>query len=296
MNKKIITILALFIFIAAVFLYFSKSKKVTDGINSVIDNKKENKSEVKNEKKEISKIVSDPILKEAGIMEKSESLKWWLNAGGIFYIKNNGGTTIQGELPSNDFWRELYNKNNPRDTDNGYHPQNIFRLVSRDKWKNLTQEAYFKINKYNLSASSYRNQSNGLLFFNRYQDGDNLYYTGIRVDGFAVIKKKINGKYFTMAYSRIISGNYDRKKNPNLLPAKVWIGIKSEVRTENDGTVSIKIFLDREKNGNWELIANVIDNGKKYGGKAFLDEGYVGIRTDFMDIEFDDYKINGIQA
>jgi len=32
--------------------------------------------------------------------------------------------------------------------------------------------------------------------------------------------------------------------------------------------------------------------GKSFGGAAFMQEGYVGIRTDFMDVKFDNYKLN----
>lgn len=238
---------------------------------------------------------NDSILEETGRMQDTRSPYWWLNSGGIFTSENGVGKMVQGELAEDNFWRELYNKNNPRDTDNGYHPQNIFRLVTRGKWKNLQQEGYFRIIADRLSSSQYRNASNGLLFFNRYQDGDNLYYTGIRVDGFVVIKKKTGGKYFTMTYKPVYRGKYDRKKNPNLLPKNTWIGLRSEVVNEADGTVNIKVYLDKNRSGNWELIAEAKDNGKRYGGKAILDEGYAGIRTDFMDVEFDDYKIEELE-
>ena len=39
-----------------------------------------------------------------------------------------------------------------------------------------------------------------MLLFNRYQDGQTLYYGGVRVDGAAVIKKKLAGVYTTLAY------------------------------------------------------------------------------------------------
>jgi|SRR3990167_9482666 len=231
------------------------------------------------------------ILNEAGKMDDSESNDWWLNSGGLVSFENRMMKTIQDELDESSKWYQDYRRNNPRDTDNGKHPQNIFRLVNRNKFRDLEQETYFRIIRDNLSQSRYRNQSNGLLHFNRYRDGDNLYYTGIRVDGFAVIKKKIKGKYYTMAYNRIFDGKYNRIKNPNLLLENTWLGLKSEVKNETDGSVSIKVFLDKNRSGNWELVAKARDNGKKYGGKAFLNEGYAGIRTDFMDVEFDDYKI-----
>ncbi len=153
-------------------------------------------------------------------------------------------------------------------------------------------EAYFKIDQLNLSDSPNRNQTNGLFLFNRYQTGDSLYYTGLRVDGAAVIKKKIFGTYYTMAVKKVFTnGTYDRDKNQNLLPLHEWIGVRSEVSTQADKSVLIKIFTDVGRTGNWQLAAEAIDDGQKYGGAPILAPGYAGIRTDFMDVKFDDYSI-----
>lgn len=245
-----------------------------------------------NENKDYS-FDKDYIIEEKG--KKSIQLGediFWLNSGAYFISENGIARTHQGELEEENKWRKIYDKNNPRDTDQGLHPQNIFRLVALGSWTNLYQEGYFRIVKDNKSDSEYRNDSNGLLFFNRYQDGDNLYYTGIRVDGFAVIKKKIKGKYFTLAYNQIYPGKYDREKNPNLLPRNQWIGLRSEVMNDGDDSVNIKLYIDRERSGNWELVAEAVDEGNEFGENPFFSAGYGGIRTDFMDVEFDDYRLN----
>lgn len=235
------------------------------------------------------------IVKEASSMEASQSSEWWLSSGGYFYSTNGVGSTILGVLSATDPWRVAYSLSNSLDTDNGYYPQNIFRLVLRSQWQNFQQQSYFKIINDNLSASPNRNSSNGLLFFNRYQDSFNLYYTGIRVDGYATIKKKINGTYYTLAYKPFIKESvYNRDSNPNLLPKNIWIGMRSVVQNNTDGTVSIKLYVDNGKTGNWVLVAEAKDDGKKYGGPAFTKEGYAGIRTDFMDVEFDDYSISSL--
>lgn len=235
------------------------------------------------------------VLEEAGKMADSQNPDWWLNSGGLAYFDNNNFKTIQGELTTDNRWFNEYKRTNPRDTDGGYYPQNIFRLVTRSKWQDQKQKVYFKINKDNLSESKYRNQSNGLLLFNRYQDGNNLYYTGIRVDGNAVIKKKIKGVYYTMAIKKIFLGNaYNRITSPNLLPKNVWLGVKSEIRNNNDGTVLIKLYIDKENSGNWQSVLEAGDNGKNFGGMPFIEEGYGGIRTDFMDVEMKDYKISNL--
>jgi hypothetical protein len=230
-------------------------------------------------------------LEEAGKITDSKSQNWWLSSGAYFFQEDGVGKTIQGSIEEGSKWQKKYKKNDPGETDDGFYPQNIFRLVTRNKWYNYSQEAYYKITNYNLSEDDHRSESNGLLLFNRYQDENNLYYTGLRVDGAVVIKKKYNGVYYTMAYKQIFDGKYDRESNPNLLPVNVWIGIRSEVNDNNDGTVSIKLLVDKDRSGNWKLVLETKDDGESFGGKAILDEGYAGIRTDFMDVEFDDYKI-----
>ncbi len=232
----------------------------------------------------------DGSLKEANNPDNSESPYWWVNSGGRADFKGGEGMTIQGSLPSDDYWRITYNRTNPVDTDDGYHPQNIFRFVTRSKWETFRQEVYAYIVKDNLSRSPNRNQSNGILFFNRYKDGDNIYYAGIRVDGQAVIKKKINGRYYTMALKKFLPGTYNAKSNPNLLPKGKWIGLRTEIKTNPDNTVSVKLYWDNGKTGNWSLLVSAVDNGRSYGGAPLLEAGFAGIRTDFMDIKFDDYR------
>jgi len=235
----------------------------------------------------------DGLLNEAGGMMESSSPYWWLNSGAQLLISSSTGKTVYGGLPQYSKWRIAYATANSVDTDGGYHPQNIFRLVTRSKWQNFSQSMSFQIGNLNISSSPNRNASNGVLLFNRYQDSNNLYYTGVRVDGTAVIKKKINGTYYTMAQRPFYNNGspYNRDTNPNLIPMKKWMGLKSEVKTNPDSTVSIKLFIDREKTGNWVLAAEAIDDGRSYGGAAILSEGFAGIRTDFMDVEFDDYKL-----
>lgn len=228
-------------------------------------------------------------LEEAGDMDSSSSPYFWLNSGAKLLIKDNVGMTAQGELSLLEKWRRLYVAANPLDTDGGYHPQNIFRLVTRQKWQDVSQEAYFRIRKDNLSPSPNRNQSNGLLLMSRYQDSATLYYAGVRVDGRAVIKKKYHGTYSTLALKPIFPGTYDRTTNPNLIPAGEWIGLKSATKNNPDGTVTITLLMDRGHKGVWTSVLKAVDNAQTYG-PAIAAAGCGGIRTDFMDVEFDDYR------
>lgn len=98
-----------------------------------------------------------------------------------------------------------------------------------------------------------------------------------------------------MAQEPLYPGKYDRRSNPNLLPMDTWIGLRSEVLDNPNGTVSIKVYQDKNRSGDWQLILTATDDGKRYGGAAIKNEGYAGIRTDFMDVEFDDYKIEELK-
>lgn len=233
------------------------------------------------------------VLEEAGSMKESSSADWWLNSGGLMLYGEHEFSTNLGALPENDKWRKLYAKTNPRDTDNGFYPQNIFRLVTRKQWQNFSQTLYFNINKINMSGSKFRDESNGVLLFNRYQDGDNLYYTGLRVDGDAVIKKKISGTYYTLAEKNYFmnKNGYDRDSNPNVIPLNTWIGIRSEVNNIGNNSVDIKFFVDMGQTGDWKLILETKDKNNKYGSAPFLKKGFAGIRTDFMDVKFQDFEI-----
>jgi hypothetical protein len=234
-------------------------------------------------------------LEETNTAAASANPYWWLSSGGRFSVQNGLGYTLQGDLPPSDRWYQRYGSANSLDTDKGAHPQNIFRLVTRQTWLNYDQQVYFKINKNNLSASPNRNASNGLFFFNRYQDENNLYYLGWRVDGYAVIKKKINGVYYTLAAQRIFDGaDYNRDTNPNLLPIDAWLGLKAEVVNQPNQSVSLKLFIDKNHTNHWQLAVQAIDTGRGISGAVFSQAGHTGLRADFMDITFDGYQISSL--
>jgi hypothetical protein len=235
----------------------------------------------------------DGRLEEIGALENSSSPYWWVSSGAFLDLKGGLGRTNQGDLGLNSKWQLLYNKNNPIDTDLGLHPQNIFRMTTRSKWQDASHEISYRIDRNQLSASVSRNASNGLLQMTRYLDQNNLYYTGLRVDGYAVIKKKIGGKYFTMYYKPFFATKkkYDRLLNPNVLPADMWIGLKTVTKNLDANRVSIKFYADVGKTGSWTLIADVTDDGVSYGGPALTAAGYSGLRTDFMDVSMDDFAV-----
>ncbi len=234
------------------------------------------------------------ILNETGKMTESTSPFWWLDSGGELVIAGGIGRTFRGALPAMHRWRLEYGITNPMDTDNGYHPQNIFRLISRSRWDNVRVEGFFCITKDELSKSANRNVSNGLLLMSRYVDHDTFYYAGIRVDGTAVIKKKYHGIYYPMAQIPIFEGEHEQVKNPDLLPHNEWLGLRNETYTNIDGSVNVRLFVKRER-GPWEKVLEASDHGSEFGNTPpILTPEYIGIRTDFMDVEFDNFRIERI--
>ena len=167
-------------------------------------------------------------------------------------------------------------------------------MLNKNLAQNVRVESYFQIKSDQLSSSPNRNSSNGLLLLSRYKTSSTLYYAGVRVDGYAVIKKKINGTYHTLASKKIFwsPGLYDKVVHPNLIPKNTWIGLRSETKNNPDGSVGVKLFTDVGKKGVWSLILESTDNG--VGGTAITSSGYTGIRTDFMDVQFDNYKLENI--
>jgi len=239
----------------------------------------------------------DGTLEETATSELSPSPYWWLDSGGELRIKDGVGSTVVGELATLSRWRVAYGKSNPIDSDNGYHPQNIFRLVGRTIWRDVRAETSFRILADRINQSPHRNESNGLLLMTRYLDGDNLYYAGIRVDGTAVIKKKYRGIYYTLAQRQIFSGSYNASTSPNLLPHDTWLTLRVEVKNLFNGSVSISLSLQREGDpeGSWTKVLEVIDDGRNAEmTNPISSGGYVGIRTDFMDVEFKDFRLERI--
>ena len=89
------------------------------------------------------------------------------------------------------------------------------------------------------------------------------------------------------------SGAYHRDTNPNLLPQNTWFGVRSVVKNLSGGRVQIQLYVDRTNTGKWELATEAIDDGS-VGGPVIAGEGYGGLRTDYMDVTFDNYYMKAL--
>ncbi|MDP3794918.1 MAG: hypothetical protein Q8R13_03255 [bacterium] len=235
---------------------------------------------------------TNAALREAARAEASANSYWWLQSGGMAEFRNGRARTLQETPAPHAEWRRVYAARHPADSDNGRHPQNIFRLVTRSHWQDSAQQIYARIIRYHPSASSNRNGSNGIYLLARYQDAQNFYSAGMRVDGTAAIVKTTDGVSSELARTALFAERaYDRQKNPQLLPKDTWIGLKARTLNRHDGGVTITLAVDIGATGNWTSVLQVVDDGKTFGGPPHAEFGAAGIRSDFMDAEFDNYAI-----
>jgi hypothetical protein len=215
---------------------------------------------------------------------------WWLSSGGRVSFEEGGIIkTISGALSDHDMWSMLYNSKNAADTDGGSHPQNVFRLMTKSPWYNSMERVNVTIDKYYLSPSENRNGNNGIFLLSRYQDEKNWYGAGMTVDGRAVILKHHNDELAVLGEEKVYGGNYIKESHPILLPRGKRLGLKSEIRTLDDSTVSFKLSID-PGSGTFIQILDVVDDGLSHG-PAILNRGNSGIKTDFMDATFQDFFI-----
>lgn len=233
---------------------------------------------------------SPGTLNQTATVAQSGSPYWWVASGGQLKVSSGLGQSLQGNVTSSNSWYNTYKKSNPVVSDNGSHPQNIFSMFARTPELNIDQSVSVKINRDNLGTVSNRNPWNGIFLSSRWLDNNNYYIAGIRDDGHAIVKKKVNGTYYTLAEKQIFPGTYDAVSNPNLLPKNVWLRIRSVVYTDSTGNVRIQLYLDRTQSGLWELVLDTVDNGSS--GTKINSQGLLGLRSDFMDIVMDNYKLS----
>lgn len=230
-------------------------------------------------------------ISEASSFSASSDPYWWLNSGAWLDIEDGVGKTVHGPIADGSRWQVAYERHNTYSTSGGRYPQNIFRLLTMGTWKDFTQETDFRIDANNFVNTEKRNESNGVFLMNRYLDEDNLYYAGLRVDGNAVIKKKIGGVYHVLAIAPAYEGTYERSAKPTLLPLDQWMGLRTVV-ADRDGGVDISLYTRPAPDAEWALAATAFDPAAGGAwGDPLLAEGHGGLRTDFMDVSFDDYSI-----
>jgi hypothetical protein len=240
-------------------------------------------------------LSSSTTLEEAEGFDASANPAYWLNSGAYAYFSGvSDFATLHGDLPPGSKWQQSYMNSNSIDTDGGIHPQNLFRLFTKDMYGNGSYVAYAKIDSTIKSLSPNRNDSNGVFLMIHAKDSDNLYYAGLRVDGNAVIKKKIGGIYYTLAEVPVFAyAAYDTNTMPSVLPLKTWLGMKADVRTVGQGNVDIIFSIDLSGAGIWIPLLHITDMPSQTV-QTLPDAGHAGIRSDFMEMEIKDFKVSSL--
>lgn len=216
--------------------------------------------------------------------------EWHLVSGGQALIQEGQIGTIQGALSSSSKWRKAYLRKNPLDTNNGFLPQNIFLLLSREIYEHPLSQVYFNIQKTNLTESPNRSEWNGVYLVSRHKDTSNFYLAGLRVDGQASIRKKVAGVYTTLAVEPVFTSSvYDKDLEPNLIPQDKWTGLRSTLTTDVDGRVRIVLEGDLAGTGEWQVLAEAVDSGV-----LVEDSAPTGLKSDFMDVIYTGYSVEEI--
>jgi hypothetical protein len=95
-----------------------------------------------------------------------------------------------------------------------------------------------------------------------------------------------------MAQSTVIMGHYDRDQNPDLLPHGIWMQLAATTVTNADRSVTVTLSI--EHNGVSQEVLSATDAGRYDGTPPITGAAPQGIRTDFMDVRFKDYRIRAL--
>jgi hypothetical protein len=233
----------------------------------------------------------DTVIEEAPRAAVSRNPRWWVSAGGRVTFAEGTAYTIQGSLPPWDPWARAYARTKPVDTEQGRRPQNVFRMVTRETGRTFRQRVSVRIRSTNLAASTERGPFSGIFLESRFLNDNNFYVAGLRFDGQAVIKKRREAEAFTVAIAPVYPGTYDRQSNPNLLPQNRWFSIRSTIHDVPGGVRILLEIHDPALGPDWIPVLDVLDGPGGADGRPVVGAGSAGIRTDFMDVQLDDYLV-----
>lgn len=203
-------------------------------------------------------------LAQSASATQSRSQYLWLAAGRSLVIQNGIGATPAGTT--------------------------IYQLFNKTSVTNASVQIDVNRVKDNLSNSADRKSYLGESIITRYTDANNYYYAGIRADGAAVIKKKVNGVYTTLAQKQVLPGTYSTT-NYDLMPQGKWMSLKLVVADNAGGQPVLTFSTDIGRTGTWTQALAVTDTSA-----ALKSAGLVGIQNDYADAQFDNFIVSDVGA
>ena len=237
-----------------------------------------------------SLLSTSRTLTETSSPSGSPDANLWLKSGGKIIIANGEALSIQGSLPTNDPLRLAYATRAGVESDNGFHPQNIFQLNTKKSWLNSSAEVDVKITNLNLFNLANVHPWNGVSLISRFTNDDNYYYASWRTDGYMIIKKKVGGVHHTLSQKKVYEGTYDATDNPSLLPFNQTVGLKFDTNTNSDGSVNLRFYLDKNNSGDWTLITEHTDKS------PLKSSGQSGLLASYLDAEYRNYTISDLDG
>lgn len=160
----------------------------------------------------------------------------------------------------------------------GWSDNNAFRVIASVKDNQQKILNYSKqTNQYRAQIKAWKNTDiipkwSGLHAITRYQTADDLYLASIRYDGNVTIKVKHQGRYATLARTKLTNGVKKYLDESGTLATEQWYKI-------NFSAVGEKLTLSLD---GIELLS--VNN-------QLLTEGTIGIRTDHVEAYLDDWLL-----
>lgn len=224
------------------------------------------------------------VVTETSYPDNSDSNTWNVTSGAYLNIGKGTARTNSVALTSGKYF-DAYKDN--VDCEGGAHPENIFRVVSRDATlQDFTFSASFKITRVSKSTSPNRTPDKGISLMFHYVDESNVMYLSARHDGQISVKRKENGVYTTLAIVPAwFPGDYDRILHPTLLPVGTTFSLKVAVKSSG-GVTSITAWVSDPGTTTYHQVLTTSDNAP-----ALAVPGRVGIRSDFCSTEIDNISI-----
>jgi phosphodiesterase/alkaline phosphatase D-like protein len=193
---------------------------------------------------------------------------WKVTSGSLYASGGKGWTGVPDDAPA------------AADSSNG-SGSSVFRMTThRRDFSDV--EVKFKLLNQGLTTSARTPAQawDGAHIFLRYIDETWLYYASInRRDNKVIIKKKVPGGPSN-------GGTYYNLSDPKpyTVPYNAWQEVRVTVKTNDDGSVTIRLFADGK------LLVGATDTG--VGGPPITQSGRVGLRGDNANLMFEDYTVH----
>ena len=195
------------------------------------------------------------------------SSRFEMNSGSLFIRQNAGWTGVPDRIPPN-----IASTNGTNSA--------VFRMTSR-QGEFVDTQVDLRLKKVGL-LTTHPHDYDGVHILLRYQNEKSLYYASVsRRDNTVVIKKKVPGGPSN-------EGTYHNLTPyvPFTVPTAVWQSVRTTIRTNTNGTVTIALFIN-------DMTTPVVvgTDSRTGGAPEITGPGKIGVRGDNCEFELDELVI-----